>query len=209
MRTACRCLWCCAAPRFEVEQPCYKLRLQYWIYCLVGSKYPLNPLKGQANLNDRWYKSLFLTSKKMHHISVMKLIWLITFRKILSAFFHISIFMWAHGFSSGWHHMRFVMNRVAQELVFSEILQFSLWIIIPLLCHTHLSPPPEVCDRLTSQHIIPSSVFALGTSSLIQHLTCHMKIVVAYSENQYKLTNDVSEQNIQFHNVKPGGATSK
>jgi hypothetical protein len=174
MRTACRCLWCSAAPRFEVKQPCYRLWLRYWIYFLVDSKYPLNPLKGQANLNDIWHKSLFLTSKKMRHISVMTLIWLITFRKILSAFFDISFFMWIHGFSSGWLHMRFILNKVAHELVF-------LWaaLVFPLNHHpTVASPPPEVCDvDLISQHIITSSVFALGTSFLIQHLACHMKLL--------------------------------
>lgn len=141
MRTACRFLWCSAAPQFEVEQPCYRLWLQYWIYFLVDFKYPLNPLKGQANLNDIWHKSLILASKKTCHISVMKLIWLITFRKILSALFDISIFIWIHGFNSGWLHMRFILKKVAHELIF-------LWAASVFLLNHH--PTVASCSSITT-----------------------------------------------------------
>jgi hypothetical protein len=54
--------------------------------------------------------------------------------------------------------------------VSSNSFDFPLLIITPPLLRTHLSPPLEVCNRLTRQHIIIFAVFRLVLSSLKYHV---------------------------------------
>jgi hypothetical protein len=71
---------------------------------------------------------------------------------------------WILSWANGWP------NDTATGFSVSSLCFPSL-IIIPPLLRTHLSPPPEACTiAITRQHIITSSVFKLGASSLIRHL---------------------------------------
>jgi hypothetical protein len=54
--------------------------------------------------------------------------------------------------------------------IFSDLLWFTLLITIPPLSHNHLSRPLRCAIALITQHIIISSVFKLGASSLMRHL---------------------------------------
>jgi hypothetical protein len=60
MQTACVCLQCSDLKLNSLATDC---DFQYLIYSLVGPKYPLNPVKGQSNLNVVLYKKFIFLNK--------------------------------------------------------------------------------------------------------------------------------------------------
>jgi hypothetical protein len=73
------------------------------------------------------------------------------------------------GFAPGSAYVGFVVDKVAQELVFLRVLRFSPVNIIPPLPHTHL-PPPHVVYNSPDQARYRVLGPKLGASFLTGHL---------------------------------------
>jgi hypothetical protein len=63
-----------------------------------------------------------------------------------------------------------MVDKVALEQAFLQVLDFFLQIIISALLHTHLLPPHEVCDSLDQSTHYHALGPKLGASSLTWYL---------------------------------------
>jgi hypothetical protein len=88
------------------------------------------------------------------------------------------------GFEPGSVHVGFVMGKFSQVQVFLCVLLFSPVNIVPLLLHTHLLLPHEVCDSSDQAAHYHTLGPKLGASALTRHFAGTEEKIIVY-KNRY------------------------